>query len=140
MLVNTVSCGGNLLMNVGPTARGTFDQRASNALRVYADWLALHGRAIYGCTASDLTPPQDCRFTQTGERLYLHVFAWPFGYLHLDGLAGRVSYAQLLNDGSEIPLIEPGTWPNDAGAGTVVLQLPVREPDVVVPVIELVLR
>ena len=28
MLVNSVSCGGNLLMNVGPTARGTFDDRA----------------------------------------------------------------------------------------------------------------
>ena len=28
MLVNTVSLGGNLLMNVGPTSRGYFDSRA----------------------------------------------------------------------------------------------------------------
>ena len=28
MLIDTVACGGNLLMNVGPTARGTFDARA----------------------------------------------------------------------------------------------------------------
>ena len=29
------SIGANLLMNVGPTARGTFDQRALDALAVY---------------------------------------------------------------------------------------------------------
>ena len=32
MLVNTVSLGGNLLMNVGPTSRGYFDSRAEKAL------------------------------------------------------------------------------------------------------------
>ena len=28
LLINSVSKGGNLLLNVGPTARGEFDQRA----------------------------------------------------------------------------------------------------------------
>lgn len=84
MLVNTVSCGGNLLMNVGPTGRGTFDKRAEDALVVYGEWLTLHGRAIYGCTQSEFTAPQGCRFTQNGDRLYLHVFNWPFRHLHLD--------------------------------------------------------
>jgi alpha-L-fucosidase len=64
MLINTVSCGGNLLMNVGPTARGTFDQRALRALETYADWMRLHRRTIYGCTQSELTAPSGCRFTQ----------------------------------------------------------------------------
>ena len=75
MLVNTVSLGGNLLMNVGPTARGYFDYRAEEALEVYARldeiqqplhlWLH-HGRA------GVLRPRQDCRFTQSedGKRLY----------------------------------------------------------------------
>ena len=34
----------------------------------------------------------------------MHVFAWPFKHLHLDGFAGKVEYAQLLNDASEIGL------------------------------------
>jgi len=142
MLVNTVSTGGNLLMNVGPTARGRFDDRALAALGVYGDWLELHDRSIYGCTQSGFTAPADCRYTQRGARLYLHVFAWPFVHLHLDGLAGRVAYAQLLNDASEIKLIEPGEWPNEDGEGTetLVIKVPVRQPDVVVPVIELFLR
>ena len=142
MLVNTVSCGGNLLMNVGPTARGTFDQRAVDALGVYADWMNVHGRAIYGCTQSAFTPPPDCRYTQRGNRLYLHVFAWPFKHLHLPGLAGKVAYAQLLNDASEIPVFESAGKPTQEWMhpDALTIELPVKQPDVVVPVVELFLK
>ena len=144
MLINTVSCGGNLLMNVGPTARGSFDGRALKALQVYADWMRLHSRAIYGCTQSDFTPPSDVRYTQNGKRLYAHLYAWPFRHLLLPGLAGRVEYAQLLNDASEVTFKEAGmdrTWDeNELPAGSVVLSLPVVKPEVVVPVIEIFLK
>lgn len=141
MLINTVACGGNLLMNVGPTARGTFDDRALNALRVYRDWMRLHARSIYGCTQSEFTAPPDCRFTQNGKRLYLHIFAWPFRHLHIDGLAGRVEYAQLLNDASEIRFQDAASHQDEAVSGdTLTLELPVRKPDVVVPVVELFLK
>jgi alpha-L-fucosidase len=147
MLVNSVSTGGNLLMNVGPTARGSFDARALAALGVYRDWMRLNARSIYGCTQSEFTAPTDCRYTQTGpersrrhgKRLYLHVFAWPFRHLHLDGLAGKVEYAQLLHDASEIPLARPISH-METGSDEVTLELPVRKPDVVVPVIELFLK
>jgi alpha-L-fucosidase len=144
MLVNTVSCGGNLLMNVGPTGRGTFDQRAEGALEVYGEWLALHGRAIYGCTQSEFGAPQGCRFTQNGKTLYLHVFNWPFRHLHLDGFAGKVTYAQLLNDASEVKRLEAGKhseWSiSETASDTLTLELPVVKPDVVVPVVELFLK
>ncbi len=144
MLVNTVSCGGNLLMNVGPTGRGTFDQRAEDALEVYGEWLALHGRAIYGCTQSEFSAPQGCRFTQNGKTLYLHVFNWPFRHLHLDGFAGKVTYAQLLNDASEVKRLEAGKhseWSiSETASDTLTLELPVVRPDVVVPVVELFLK
>jgi alpha-L-fucosidase len=144
MLINTVSCGGNLLMNVGPTARGTFDGRAIQALQVYADWMSLHSRSIYGCTQSDFTPPTDVRYTQNGNRLYAHLYAWPFRHLVLPGLAGKVAYAQLLNDASEVPFKEAGvdrSWDeNELPEGTLLLSLPVVKPDVVVPVIEIFLK
>lgn len=141
MLVNTVSCGGNLLMNVGPTARGTFDDRALNALGVYRDWMKLNARSIYGCTQSEFTAPPDCRFTQNGNRLYLHVFAWPFRHIHLDGLAGKVEYAQLLHDASEIRFSSRAEAERRGlSADTLTLEIPVRKPDVVVPVIELFLK
>jgi len=142
-LVSAVACGGNLVMNVGPTGRGTFDDRAVAALDVYRDWMQLHSRAVYGCTQSEFAPPQDCRFTQNGHRLYLHVYAWPSQYLYLDGLAGKVEYAQLLNDASEVKLLEPGRYKwlaAEEDSDTLTLELPIRKPDVVVPVVELFLK
>jgi alpha-L-fucosidase len=138
MLINTVSTGGNLLMNVGPTARGVFDDRALAALDVYARWMKFYARSIYGCTQSEFTAPSGCRYTQNGDRLYLHVFDWPFKHLYLDGLKDRVKYAQLLNDASEIRFAPPRLAEAEAGEA-LVLELPVVKPDVVVPVVELFL-
>jgi alpha-L-fucosidase len=142
MLINTVALGGNLLMNVGPTSLGTFDQRALDALGVYREWMARHSEAIYGCTMSAFDAPQDCRFTQKDDKLYLHIYAWPFRHLPIPGLAGKVAYARFLHDGSEVAL-KPNDWAASQlqiGEEALVLELPVVKPDVVVPVIELELK
>jgi alpha-L-fucosidase len=144
MLVNTVSCGGNLLMNVGPTARGTFDDRAKNALSVYKDWMKLHGKSIYGCTQSDFKPPTDVRYTQNGRHLYAHIFTWPFRQLVLPGLAGKVEYIQMLHDASEILYRESGDVTSydqiTPSIDNLVVNLPVEKPKVVVPVLEIFLK
>ena len=150
MLVNTVSAGGNLLMNVGPTARGCFDRRACKALTVFADWMKYNSRSIYGCTMAEpdllAACPRDCRMTQSqdGTRLYLHLFAYPFAHLELRGLAGRVEYAQFLADGSELRFTEGRAEHFSLGAAEgedlLVIELPVQKPDSEVPVIELFLR
>lgn len=147
MLVDSVSKGGNLLLNVGPTGRGEFDPRALSTLDGIGRWLRRHDRAVYGAGASAFTPPPDCRYTQRGDRLYLHVFAWPMRHLHLAGLAGRVRYAQFLHDGSEVgrTVLAPDqvahhTTMGGLAPGTLTLELPVQRPDVEVPVIELFLE
>ncbi len=148
MLIDTVSKGGNLLLNVGPNARGELEPKAIERLRGIGQWMRLHNRAIYGCTASDLTPPPDCRYTYAParNRLYLHLFSWPYRHVHLDGLAERVAYAQLLNDASEIKMrvIDPAQRAQNTTMsgtpGTLTLELPVQKPDVAVPVIELFLK
>lgn len=140
MLIDSVSKGGNLLLNVGPNGRGEFEPKAIERLRDIGRWMRLHGRSIYGCTASDYTPPPDCRYTQNGNRLYLHLFAWPFQHVHLPGLAGKTKYAQLLSDGAEIKRIDPSpAHVADAGQ-SLTLELPVVKPDVAVPVVEIFLK
>jgi alpha-L-fucosidase len=142
MLVNTVACGGNLLVNVGPTSLGTFDSRTYDALSVYQNWMELHSESIYGCTQSEFTAPQDCRLTQNGNKLYVHVYAWPFKFIHLEGLGGKISYARFLHDGSEVDIHMP-RWELkqlDLHTKTQILSLPIKKPDVVVPVIELTLK
>jgi alpha-L-fucosidase len=144
MLINTVSCGGNLLMNVGPTGRGNFDARALASLSVYSEWMKFHSKAIYGCTQSDFTPPPEVRYTQNNTRLYAHLYTWPFKQLMLPGLAGKVEYIQLLNDGSEIMFYQPGYATNfdeiKPDENSIVVTLPIIKPDVIVPVLEIVLK
>ncbi len=134
ILINGVALGGNLLLNVGPTARGNFDSRACERLEGMGRWMDLHARSIYGCTMSDFTAPPDCRYTQnfgTG-RLYCHIYAWPFKEIVLPGMAGKIEYAQLLNDASELQFTEEGE--------DVVVKLPITAPNVEIPVVEMYLR
>jgi len=147
MLVDTVSKDGNLLLNVGPNARGELDPRARETLAGIGRWMRLHGRSIHGAGPSAFVPPVDCRYTQRGDRLYLHLFAWPFEKVHLRDLADLVVHAQFLHDGSEVRRSAPdpddaphATKPGGEAAGTLTLELPVRRPDVAIPVVELFLR
>jgi alpha-L-fucosidase len=146
MLVDSVSKDGNVLLNVGPTGRGEFDPTSLATLAALGRWTSLHGRSIYGAGPSEFTPPPDCRYTQRGDRLYLHVFAWPMRHVHLAGLGSRVRYAQLLHDASEVALTrhEPSTTAQNTTMGglaadTLTLELPIQRPDVEVPVVELFL-
>lgn len=149
MLIEHVSKGGNLLLNVGPTARGEFDYRAVDRLKAFGEWMKRHERSIYGCGAAPagFKAPPDCRYTYNAERnvLYLHLFAWPFKAVHLPEMAGKVKYAQLLNDASEIKFrdekAEVHLALNDqTPKGALTLELPVVKPPVEVPVIELFLK
>lgn len=147
MLIDGVSMNGNLLLNVGPTARGTFDDRAQARLRGMGEWMQVCGRSIYGCQAApeEYPTPRDCRYTYHPQRhrLFVHVFAWPFRHLHLPKMEGKVQYAQLLHDGSEILFHDPGRGGHTAlkpEPGTLVLELPIQKPSVEIPVIELILK
>lgn len=46
-LVQTVSCGGNILVNVGPTKEGTITPIYEERLRQMGSWLNVNGEAIY---------------------------------------------------------------------------------------------
>ncbi|KKI90885.1 alpha-L-fucosidase [Bacillus sp. SA1-12] len=146
MLIDTVSKNGNLLLNVGPNGRGEFDKRSIESLKGIGEWMRLNSRSIYGATASEWKAPVDCRYTQKGKRLYLHIFNWPFKHIHLEGLAGQISYAQFLHDASEVRYKEHisneqlSHTSTRVAPGSITLELPVQQPDVVVPVIELFLK
>jgi alpha-L-fucosidase len=147
MLVDGVSKDGNLLLNVGPTARGDLDPRAVATLEALATWMDLHELSVRGAGPAPFPAPPDARYTLRGDRLYLHLFAWPLKHAHLPGLAGRVKFARFLHDRSEVPfeVLDPRRAAQNttmAGTGTdvVTLSLPVQRPDVAVPVVELLLE
>ena len=154
MLIKTVACGGNLLMNVGPCARGYIDDRACNALDVYAKWMKYNSRSIYGCTMAEpeFEAPQGTYLTQSedGGRLYIHLFSYPFRTLSMDNLGDKIEYAQFLHDASEVQY-QLDTAPSNVPAGSyrdadpttqnrVNFTLPVVKPNQTVPVIEVYLK
>ena len=139
LLITSVSNGGNLILNVGPTARGEFDYRATNALDSLSYWMHANSKAIYDCTYAPSTfqVPEGSKLTYnpTTRRLYIHLYDYPKGKLILPGYGGKVKYAQFVNDSSEL-LFKP----SDANTGDLVLTLPEKKPPYEIPVIELTLN
>lgn len=145
LLAETVSKGGNLLLNVGPTARGKFDARALKALNGMGDWMEYNSRAIYGCTQApdSFARPEHSLLTYnpTTKRLYVHLLDYPLQNFTLPGYKGKIKYAQFLHDNSEIKISAPaGHWiKSELGANDLNLSLPVIKPGIEIPVIELIL-
>lgn len=136
LLITSVSNGGNLILNVGPTARGEFDYRANNALDSLAYWMHANSKSIYNCSFAPpgLQPPPNDKLTYNAasKRLYLHLYDYPSGTLTLRGYKGKIKYAQFLHDNSELQYKEQG---ND-----VVITFPEKKPLYEIPVVEMVLN
>lgn len=101
MLANIVSKGGNLLLNVGPSPKGTIPEPAVERLREIGAWTERNAEAIYGTTASPFPYEFDWgTLTAKPGRLFLHVFndKWLRGQLKLQGMRSRVIKAYLLAD------------------------------------------
>lgn len=137
LLITSVSKSGNLILNVGPTARGTFDYRAERALDSISQWMHVNDRAIYGCKEApeSFVAPENTMLTYNPvtKRLYVHLMQYPSGgSITLKGYAAQARYTQFLHDNSEIIREVKG---ND-----LVLTLPEKQPPYTIPVIEVVLK
>lgn len=137
LLITSVSKSGNLILNVGPTARGTFDYRATTALDSIGQWMHVNSRSVYGCKEAPSTfeAPEHTLLTYNPltKRLYIHLLNYPSSAkITLSGYAATVKYTQFLHDNSEIKREEKGK--------DLVLTLPEKQPPYTVPVIEVVLK
>ena len=146
LLIESVSKGGNLLLNAGPTSRGTIDYRAQERLKAMGEWMKYNSRSIYGCTEAppEFKAPDNCVLTYNPvtNRIYIHCLDWPMGVLHLKGFKGKVKYAQMLHDGSEVQFSNSeGYWNPETKADDLIsLSLPVLKPNSEIPVIEVILN
>ncbi|MDP9076047.1 MAG: alpha-L-fucosidase [Bacteroidota bacterium] len=140
LLITSVSNGGNLILNVGPTARGEFDYRATRALDSLSTWMHANDRAIYNCTYAPDTfkIPENDKLTYNAKtkRLYVHLYDYPAGgTITLPGYANKIKYAAFLNDASELLYKPSATNPDD-----LVLTVPTKKPNFEIPVVELTLQ
>lgn len=104
-LIDSVSKGGNYLLNVGPTADGLIPQESLDRLAAIGAWMRVNGDSIYGCAqAATEKSPAWGRLTRNGNRLFVHIFEWPKdGRVVLKGLEADLSNAKVL--GQKAPAI-----------------------------------
>lgn len=118
MLVECVSKNGNMLLNVGPNAKGEIPKESVKILEEVGEWMHSNGESIYGAGISGFEKPPWGRYTQNGNKLYAHIYergvGGPFRFI---GQNGKFKSARLVADGSELQLIRPWNaeeYPNDA--------------------------
>jgi alpha-L-fucosidase len=105
--VECVSKNGNMLLNVGPDARGEIPAECVQILSEVGGWMHRNSASIDACGRSEFPKPEWGRYTQRGKWLYAHIYERGIGPVALRGLAGKIKQARLLADGSEIQLERP---------------------------------
>ena len=104
-LVECVSKGGNLLLNVGPDARGNIPPESLERLAEIGRWMDKNSASIYGCGKAGLEKPDFGRITRKGNHLYFHVCENTLGPLPLPGIRREdIHSIRYLATGAEIPI------------------------------------
>ncbi|XP_060535739.1 alpha-L-fucosidase-like [Cylas formicarius] len=102
-LASTVSCNGNLLINVGPTKDGLIHPIFEERLLQLGDWLAINGEAIYSSrpwTAQQDSANENVWYTTKDGAVYAIVLGWPVGNKVALG-----SVSELLSDAGVVTLL-----------------------------------
>ena len=104
-LVECVSKGGNMILNVGPDARGNIPAESMEILKGIGDWMKKNGSSIYGCGKTQMPKPDYGRVTGKGNHLYFHLFENTIGPVPLLGVPkDRVKGIRYLATGAEVPV------------------------------------
>jgi len=108
MLRTAASAGGNLLLNIGPTADGSVDPKAAARLKMLGRWMERNGEALYGpmeSIAGRLEPWVSHGFwTCKGKSAYLwNLRSYPRREMIIGGLKTKVKRVSILATGRQLP-------------------------------------
>jgi alpha-L-fucosidase len=140
-LVECVSKNGNLLLNVGPDARGNIPEESLEILKGIGRWMKKNSASIYGCKGSSLPKPDIGRMTQNGNKLYYHITEPVIGLIPLMGLEEkRVKHIRLLSTGCEVKIVKDWISNNYPDVVMVSLGPDPKLPDPIDTVLEVTLK
>ncbi len=83
MLVRVVAEGGNLLLNIGPTADGRIPVIMQQRLADVGSWLKVNGEAIYKTEPETIPCNITSKATKTDSAQYVHLLEWPQRHIEL---------------------------------------------------------
>ncbi|VGO13201.1 hypothetical protein PDESU_01755 [Pontiella desulfatans] len=108
-LIDINTKGGNLLLNVGPQANGSWPAESIRQLKEMGEWNAAHSEAVYGTEYVDLPAQSWGCLAQTKEsspekgELFAYIFTWPeSGKLLVKGVSADRAEA-FTYDGAALP-------------------------------------
>ncbi len=103
-LVECVSKNGNLILNIGPDAKGKIPPQSVRILEETGNWIEKNGDSIYGCGEARLQK-LDYRYTTKGNSIYLHITDQPVGPVPVPGIKrDQIKRIRLLSTGAELSL------------------------------------
>jgi alpha-L-fucosidase len=141
ILADTIAMGGNLLLDIGPRADGTIDERQVKILEKIGRWTHKHAEAIYGSRAGIGLPHFHGPSTQSkdGKTVYLFVDGRPSGELLVKGLDNEVLRARVVGSGAEVGHRVLGKHDWSKVPGMLYLRVPddAYDPDMTVVALEL---
>ena len=105
MLVECVSKGGNLILNVGPDAKGNIPDASQKILSEIGAWMKKNKNSIYACGKAGIPKPDNGRLTRNGNKLYYHLYENTIGPMPLIGIKkDQVKSIRYLATGAEVPI------------------------------------
>lgn len=104
MLVDCISKGGNLLLDIGPRSDGSIPEEEADVLRKMGRWVKKHSEAVYGTKAG---MPEGHLLARTslssdGKILYIYLPYIPIESVEIKGLMNRIKKARVVGSGEEL--------------------------------------
>ena len=124
MLVECTSKGGNLILNVGPDARGNIPKKSIEILNEVGEWMRLNGESVYKCSIAPYPKPEWGRLTKGEKSVYLHVIDLNQDTIAMPKFPYKVKMATRLSDGSKLSMEEPWNVGSYEGENIVFVHMP----------------
>jgi alpha-L-fucosidase len=104
MLVDCMSKGGNLLLDIGPRADGTIPSEEVEVLRELGRWTSKHAEAVYGTRAGIPAGHVNAYTTlnKAGDILYVYLPYAPVESIQISGLKSKIQRARVVGNGAEL--------------------------------------
>jgi alpha-L-fucosidase len=101
-LIEIISRGGNLLLDVGPQPDGQIQSEFIERLEAVGDWTHRNAAAIYGSTYGPIQGEASFRTTERGNSIYVFAMDSSAEDIRVEGLHQTVSKVQMVATGKPV--------------------------------------